>query len=81
MIYNKSEEKQQIRRELNKLFIEHDTNLRSYCARFGYSYGMLYQKLTTNSISHELVNEIIANLDKKRSLQMQNKKLVIIRSF
>ena len=81
MVYTSSEDKIEIRKALNMFFIEHNTNLRAFCLKYGYSYAMVYQRLTTNNISHDLVNEMVHKLDKKRSLQKLHKTFVISRTI
>ncbi len=81
MRYTKKEQKEQIKRSLSILFTEFDLNLKSFCEKFNYNYFTIYQKLTNNSIEHDLVNEMIHKLDKKRSLNMINSKLVISKLY
>jgi len=79
MIYTKKEDKRQIYKAFKMFLVEHELNLLSFCTKYGYSYSAIYQKLTANNISHDLVNEMIAKIDKKRSLQKVNKTFLILR--
>lgn len=79
MVYTNKEDKKQIKKALQMFFTEHDTTLRAFCLKHGYSYAMIYQKLTTNNISHDLVNEMIHKIDKTRSLQKLHKTFAISR--
>lgn len=80
MNYTNKQDKQAIKKAITLLMIEHDTNLKAFCEKFNYSYYKIYEKLTRNTISHDLVNEITHKLDKKRTLQRINGKLVISRT-
>lgn len=81
MRYTKKEDKDQIRVALYMLFAEFKTNLSKFCDEYGYTYHTIYQRLNNNSINHDFVNEMIHKLDKKRTLQRNNNKLVISRTF
>ena len=82
MVYTNKEDKEQIRKAFNMLLAEFGTNLKRFCSEFGYSYPKTYQQITgVNQCSHELINEMVAKLDPKRSLQRVNKRLVISRTF
>jgi hypothetical protein len=75
--YTEKKEKAEIKKALVLLMTEHDTNLKRFCEDHGYTYHTIYERLTRNSISHDLVNEMISKLDKKRSLKRIGNKLVI----
>ncbi len=81
MIYTKIEDKKAIKKAFTMFLVEHDLTLLGFCKSFNYSYPAIYQKLTVNNISHDLVNEMIAKLDKTRALQKVNKTFVISRKF
>lgn len=81
MVYTKTEDKAQIKKAFNMFLVEHGTNLHQFCKDYGYSYAMIYQKLTVNNISDDLINEMIAKIDKTRTIQRVNKKLVITKIY
>ena len=81
MKYTKREERRQIEKAFKLLLVQHDLDLKKFCKRFDYSYPMVYQRITLNSIEHDFVNEMIHKLDKSLFLQQLNGKLVISRKF
>ncbi len=56
-------------------------NLKKFCKKYGYSYQMVYERISRNSIEHDFVNEMIHKIDKNLHLQRLNDKLVISRKF
>ena len=78
MKYTQPTDKAQIKKALTMLLMEHDTNLLQFCVDYNYTYHKIFQRLTRNSISHDLVNEMIHKLDTSKSLQRIKGKLVIV---
>jgi len=77
MEYTEPKDKADIKKAFTVLCIEHDTNLSAFCRKYGYDYHDIYQKMTRYTISHNLVNEMVAKLDPKRKLQRINGTLKI----
>ena len=81
MKYTNKEDKEQIKTQFNILLAEKKMSLKTFCSTKNYSYTMVYGRLTRNSISHLDINAMIHQLDRQRSLQRINGKLVISKTF
>jgi predicted transcriptional regulator len=82
MVYKKKEDKKQIERAFTMLLAEFGTTIKKFCRENDFSYSKAYQQIKgVNHCDHDFINEMVAKLDQKRSLQRINNRLVIARKF
>lgn len=59
MIYNKQEERDQIKKQLAVLFAENGTNLREICINYGFAYSRWVYMLDRGHLPHDELQDMV----------------------
>jgi len=82
MLYTSKEDRLQIKKELKKLLLENDTNLKQFCDNNGLIYATVCNWFKGEyRAPHDKIQEMISKVDKGKFLQRVNGKMVIAKKY